>query len=331
MNDMMVDKESDSTCNICLENTGTAEIMCEGKHYYCIDCLNNMYETNLIDNKKIENICYLCKKPYFENKLDAMLKEEIKVELTKKDIFRVIILPPNLSFMTCPICPKNSAGMFLIDETDYIQFYDCGKCDKRACLYCLEECKNKANHVNCNKFQKVCNALEKLSATAYVSKCSECKKLQKSTNYEPPSMKDQNCTHIACPKCNSTSCYFCSGHVDHVDKCPNSSEDPIFMHNVSWQTNKKRCPLYVGYLNEIYKDWPSDNFSANVKFFDYRVRIYLKKIIDKYGRQTVIDTYNHFKGKRLKNIPNDAIEFDYKDFKTYPKIDDKILQFFNIN
>ena len=100
---------SDQECLICYEKSSNVEIMCSGNHSYCIECFNSMYETMLLNNEKITNKCTLCQNHYFDNKMEAILKEDILLELAKRDIFSKFILPPNLSLMNCPVCPEKNA------------------------------------------------------------------------------------------------------------------------------------------------------------------------------------------------------------------------------
>lgn len=313
-------------CSICLSESDDNHILCSGNHIYCIDCLNVHYDT-MIKNDNINNKCTICKTDFFENKIDALLNDNIKVEIAKRDVFNRFCIPENLKVMACPVCSSNE-GIFLIEEKDYIQFYYCDTCNKSVCLYCLKECLNKSDHLNCSVYHKIALDLEKLIEFAYQKKCHECRKIKRS-NYEAPNFKDSSCTHIKCPMCNMNTCYICQGHEQIVNKS-DSSSSPIYRHNDDWKINDQRCPMYIRYFSEIIPDWPKDEYLAGVKLYEYKIKLYLKKINDKFGFEKVKSAYNQFRDKRLESISDEAFKEGFTTFIQYPQIDNKLLQFFKI-
>jgi hypothetical protein len=61
-------------------------------------------------------------------------------------------------------------------------------------------------------------------------------------------IKDESCMHMKCPRCETPWCYLCGLSVKDCDKAParpGMPVDDIFLHNADWQTNEKRCPMYL--------------------------------------------------------------------------------------
>ena len=70
--------------------------------------------------------------------------------------------------------------------------------------------------------------------------------------------KDEACTHMSCPRCHTPWCYVCGLSVRECDKAaprPGRPVDDIFLHNVDWEVNEKRCPMYLTQILEVNSEW----------------------------------------------------------------------------
>merc|ERR1719333_505727 len=66
------------------------------------------------------------------------------------------------------------------------------------------------------------------------------------------------CTHMRCASCNTEWCYCCGKSVDEVDKARRSglaAGEPLYGHNEDWESNPKRCPMYLHHIMEVDDEW----------------------------------------------------------------------------
>ncbi|CAK9092304.1 unnamed protein product [Durusdinium trenchii] len=73
--------------------------------------------------------------------------------------------------------------------------------------------------------------------------------------------KDEACTHMSCPRCQTSWCYLCGLSVEMCDKKPPLPGRPakdIFLHNADWEVNPARCPMYLTQILEVDPSWLGD-------------------------------------------------------------------------
>jgi hypothetical protein len=314
-------------CVICCERTDDVINLCPNGHCYCPDCLNNYIQTNLMDGKDIKSECLKCKAQLYEDKYERMLMEGTKTMLFKKNVLSYANIPLNLFLLHCPTCTKDKEATILIDKNDHSQYYKCDICKKSSCLYCRKEVHDKVFHESCSKFLNICKDLEKVIEYTISHSCSKCKP-RVISNYINPNIKS-GCSHIICPKCNMQSCYVCGGHFKDIDK--GSKPNSIFGHHEDWKINPKRCPMYVKEFKELVSEFPADEIGATFFFSKFKIQAFVKKVIDKYGQEKVKEAFEIFKDTRLVNLKDENyVDFDYKNFKSYDIIDQKIFAQFKI-
>jgi hypothetical protein len=313
-------------CQICQELCDDADILCPNFHSYCPDCLNTSLQTDLIDNKKIDKACMICKEKYYEEKFETMLWEDTRLMLLKRNIFECFNIPSGLYLLNCPTCEKNKEAAILIDRDDYIQYYECEVCKKLSCLYCRTQTTAR-NHIKCQKLLNVCKDLEKVIELGVSHSCSKCKRREVS-DYTIPNLK-AGCCHITCKSCNMASCYICGIHQEDVDKAFASAT--LSGHHNDWKTNIKRCPMYIKSFKDIIPNFPENEDEASVYFRNYKIKAFTKKVIDKHGHQKVKDAFDVFKEKRLANLKDENfINYDYTGYQAHEAIDNKIFNRFKI-
>jgi hypothetical protein len=84
--------------------------------------------------------------------------------------------------------------------------------------------------------------------------------------------KDDACTHMTCPKCTTIWCYVCGLDVKSCDKAlPREGRpiDDIFLHNQDWETNDKRCPMYLTQILEVDMSWLGENWEERATDDDF--------------------------------------------------------------
>lgn len=70
--------------------------------------------------------------------------------------------------------------------------------------------------------------------------------------------KDGMCTHMTCQNCGTDWCYLCATRVEELDMAPRTeaaSSELIYGHNQDWQTNPRRCPIYMSSISEVDPEW----------------------------------------------------------------------------
>ena len=77
--------------------------------------------------------------------------------------------------------------------------------------------------------------------------------------------KDDECMHMTCGSCQTVWCYFWGGSERDVDK--STPDGSIYSHNVNWDTNSKRCPMYLTRISDIDDRYTDQCDSTNKEFF----------------------------------------------------------------
>lgn len=60
---------------------------------------------------------------------------------------------------------------------------------------------------------------------------------------------------MTCVSCSTVWCYLCGLSVEECDKAPRTGGEPIYGHNQGWETNSRRCPMYIGMIARVDEDW----------------------------------------------------------------------------
>jgi hypothetical protein len=106
-------------------------------------------------------------------------------------------------------------------------------------------------------------------------------------------MKDDSCTHMTCPTCAQVWCYFCGKSLEDCDK---SQDGPagIYAHNVRWDTNPKRCPMYFTQIEDVDKRWPPDDAQCLIMFHRNRSLRLLREVYEVLGKNRINQLNAHF-------------------------------------
>ena len=102
-----------------------------------------------------------------------------------------------------------------------------------------------------------------------------------------------------------------------------TNKDMIFGHNTNWKTNIKRCPTYLKEFHTIDNTWPEDDTASTINLYNYKIKSFLVKLINKYGIDKVKLVYSIYKDNKLESLSNDIID-DYQKFKKLDYIENRI-------
>eukprot|EP00928_Gymnodinium_smaydae_P018917 TRINITY_DN17207_c0_g1_i1.p1 TRINITY_DN17207_c0_g1~~TRINITY_DN17207_c0_g1_i1.p1 ORF type:complete len:542 (+),score=83.67 TRINITY_DN17207_c0_g1_i1:149-1774(+) len=124
-------------------------------------------------------------------------------------------------------------------------------------------------------------------------------------------MKDESCTHMSCPRCQTSWCYLCGLSVEDCDKAPprqpGHRSNDIFLHNVDWEVNPRRCPMYLTQILEVDPAWLGDNFEDGddvaddeclAYFHRWRTIKLLQEVREEVGAETFEQVWLHFASVR---------------------------------
>lgn len=68
-------------------------------------------------------------------------------------------------------------------------------------------------------------------------------------------------------------CYVCGLSAKNADKAAPTADDgevdDIFLHNRDWESNEKRCPMYLTQILEVDLNWMGENWEENARDEDF--------------------------------------------------------------
>jgi hypothetical protein len=107
-------------------------------------------------------------------------------------------------------------------------------------------------------------------------------------------VKDDGCTHMTCPRCESSWCYLCgmSEETCLVDE----DEAPSFAaHNNNWNNHEGRCPMSLTSIHEVDDRWPQDDQDCLEYFHRYRTLCELYDILKIIGQDKLVEINEAFR------------------------------------
>lgn len=251
---------------------------------------------------KISVKCPICKLELSASSVEMqMTREQLDVYLMHMSMKHI---DENDQVVNCPFWKY-----FEIWNKDCTSnFFYCKKegCKKGSCSICHKEFKvpssdfqmsntefeeiksNKGmmSHTRCYEYKHMKDDWDEAIETGIKRWCPNC---------GIGGLKNSDCTHILCNNCRTEWCYVWGKALKDLDIDPTMSG--ISGHNNDWNTNPKRCPMYLFQIHEIDK-----RYSQN----DYQCKMFLHKLI----------TY--------KNIRKFFKKYSLRDFKklcqTFPAV-----------
>ena len=195
----------------------------------------------------------------------------------------------------CPFC--SNAVIRSIHDTS-IFYCDRSDCRKTSCLICRKECPRFADDY-CNEADEMemikhfqCSALA--DDKKLFDKAIEDGQKASCPNCGLAGMKDDSCTHMTCPTCTQVWCYFCGKTVQDCDKHRGEKDNGIYDHNVHWDTNPNRCPMYFTQIQDIDRRWPDNDEECMVKFHRIRSLRLLRDVFQRIGEKRIRELNEHF-------------------------------------
>ncbi|CAF1287810.1 unnamed protein product, partial [Didymodactylos carnosus] len=158
------------------------------------------------------------------------------------------------------------------EKSEGAQFMFCKHrdCGKTSCLICLRDCPTFEQGYEVNEYEEYEDNIDEMEhhficATLKNEKQIFDTTIEKGQKVACPGcglagMKDDACTHMTCPNCHTSWCYFCGLKEQECDKAlPNDEKEiTISDHNVDWERNPKRCPMYLTVIQDVDLSWPEN-------------------------------------------------------------------------
>lgn len=169
-------------------------------------------------------------------------------------------------------CTKCDVMVINIDSVGEV-FFECPHCKACYCLTCNECCNNASQrepHVlECPLLGELKTAVEKVICDGGSQSCPAC---------GLSGRKDGNCTHITCPKCRTRWCYVCA-----LER--NRAHGGEASHNSGWETDARRCPMYLQYIHRVNPQWPEDPTAAVDRFHERHILWRLHELLVDVGER----------------------------------------------
>jgi len=277
-----------SACGVTVDAPDPLGITCDQNHYLCPDCFDTYFDTCLKRENWFTHVpvkCPLCKTAYYPNKVDAIIKPDKAKVYALAVITTTVAKNADEDLWNCPFCPF----VCVFKKTDLPILAECkgDTCGKMSCTVChlvSDDEKSFERHITlCASYGPLLKEVSDIVSQGYVGKCPGC---------GGSGMKDDNCTHMNCPRCQSTWCYMCGLASKECD-VEKGTVWPIG-HSVDWKTNSKRCPIYLQELHAVDGTWPETSAGALETFHRDKVLRLLKKCIDKNGRAKIAEMLRVF-------------------------------------
>ncbi|CAF1133135.1 unnamed protein product [Didymodactylos carnosus] len=281
------------TCDIELSDNHLG-IQCSRQHHYCRDCCQNFVTLFFSEPQlHIPLTCLECSEKIPEYQFERQLTDD------QFEKYQSIMLTMqwwdecDKEYLAhCPYCQyveirEHDKSIFLFCK--YIQ------CRRVSCLVCKHECQTVNDYMD-----------ENIDDILGHSKCVELKHDKKIVDLAiingsmipcptcgVSGMKDDNCTHMTCGKCCEYWCYFCGQKQEDCD-VPDGHDVSLSNHNIDWDSNSQRCPMYLVSIKEFDQRWPDDDYECLEYFHRYRTLTLLYEVCKIIGEEKMNEIDEHF-------------------------------------
>ncbi|CAI2372772.1 unnamed protein product [Moneuplotes crassus] len=288
-----IDSNKVADCMVCGGTFKGSEmgILCSKGHCLCIEC-GKRFIGSLIGNSEemCPARCSSCKVMLDYGQVEALLEgdqhQEYSLQCTK-----ALIDKRDSEVICCPYCnyfevwPLSSEDITFVCSNE-----ECGKVSCTAC-FCefefaddLSDEDEPVSHEKCYNLKKIKRDWEQTINKGSQRFCPKC-------GYG--GIKNDACTHMTCVQCKSDWCYICGTSSDKCDKSnPNGN---LYRHNDDWETNSKRCPMYLNYIGQVDKRWSTKNDREAKEFLH---KLLVSKAIccfeSKYSKEELNEFYEAY-------------------------------------
>ena len=237
-----------------------------GLHAYCSECFNAYVQT--LGPEQVPLECVACRDPSAPQKA-AVLFEDEQIMMGLNDATRMRYVgfvkskqPPGTVRVTCGMrgCPwQADVAEAQLDDYVVCERPACRKLTCRKCEKCLElegQDTGRLRIASIAEARKI-NERNDLIAQTHLISCALEMRIEEvcARGLTVPcpacgvrTQKDDACTHMVCGnrKCGTRYCYCCGKARIH---CDGARPDAWGEHNLGWEQNPNRCPMYLQHLS----------------------------------------------------------------------------------
>lgn len=314
-------------------------ILCIQNHNICSDCTTNF--VSYVFEDPLQNLPAKC--PTCSQEIPSLIFER-QLNRNQIEIYQLYMINSKLGkdeeTKRCPFCQyfeiwfKSSSANFFYCKNAICSKISCNYCHKSVVMpktdhyedykeledlmikqLNLDEEDNEEeyeeslkasngiyHHFICADLNQIKVTLEKAIEGGQKRVCPQC---------NLSGRKDEQCTHMTCSKCQTKWCYFCGLSENDCDK--DNGGVSIYDHNIGWQYNDKRCPMYFTEIFEFDDRWPEDEEMCLEKFHDLLTKISLKGAIEEIGVEKYEEAAKQFLtlkncGYSLKDLNDEELK-----------------------
>ncbi|CAF1187101.1 unnamed protein product [Rotaria sordida] len=273
-------------------------IQCVQGHHFCTECSTHIVDLFFANPQKYIPLrclqCHIELNPcVFERQLT--LKQHDIYDQYMLTFVRTKESPRSDERLDhCPFC---SWGSICSKQASHTFYCERPECHVVSCLTCLKACPRvKSDYPTDEELAEIeqhfiCAELadDKQIVDDYLElgqkvPCPQCGLAGR---------KDHGCTHMACPTCAQLWCYFCGKKVEDCDKVRGGTNG-IYDHNVDWNCNPNRCPMYLRQIAGVDDRWSNNEEDCLVRFHRIRTLRLLREAFEKLGQNRMDELDRHF-------------------------------------
>ncbi|CAF1145417.1 unnamed protein product [Adineta steineri] len=318
-----------------------AGIQCAQGHHLCMPCSANLVAMCIAEpNINLPPRCMVCKIELNSSVFERQLKPEQFVQYTNIMLslsWSKDILKDNEELIYCAFCSyveirvKSPGAQFM-----FCKHQGCGKTSCLICLHKVTMLEENYDDIDDEEYEEYENNIEEIEKHFKCAELGEAKKIVEmaiENGQKVPcpecglaGMKDDACTHMTCPECQTYWCYFCGLKEIDCDKSISASTTesviPIYRHNESWEINPKRCPMYLTAVCDIDDNWPSDENECLEYFHRIRSLKFLRRVYEQLGAEVIEQLNERFGTIDASGFALDDIRYEDLTLINYDNHDD---------
>jgi len=256
-------------CGMDLERDHTG-ITCMSDHHICAKngCALNFVKHVLGEGPSAIPVkCMDCHVDIVPNTFERNVPVESQAQYTELCVLVGGAPEPGTHWHRCPLCPN----MIIMIDSEGELIYHCGHCKEATCMICsakVEGDREMERHLmQCGAHGALRNEVIEVINTASQCVCPSCKHM---------GQKDDACCHMTCPACHTRWCYVCGQPRDVAD-------GGEYEHNVDWEGNPLRCPMYLDSVSRKNAGWPADGAAAVTHFHQRKILHALRQKVEEVG------------------------------------------------
>ncbi|CAI2373116.1 unnamed protein product [Moneuplotes crassus] len=257
-------------CIICSDIVADKDIgiLCSNDHCLCVGCAKDFLKTTIACGEEMcPAKCSVCKTELDYRQVETLLDEDQHCDYSLH-CTKALMDKSKYEVVCCPYCRYHE--MWDLESEGITLFCGYENCKKISCIVCYKEymfaddssgdCESES-HEKCYRLKKIKKDWDQTTYEGSQRFCPDCKY---------GGIKDNACTHMSCPQCKSEWCYVCGKSSNICDK--SDPEGSLYSHNEEWESNDKRCPMYLSLIGGVDQRWSTRN-DAEAKQFLHKILI----------------------------------------------------------